>query len=96
MHVGPRSGVECAGGSSAPVWSVAAGLMCRIFALGSVSGAHFNPAVAEANFASGHGFISAMEVSMYIPVKIIGGICAALTYVLIENGMSFPLRTGKE
>merc|ERR1719453_1248639 len=31
-------------GSKAPVFSIAASLMCMIFALGTCSGAHFNPA----------------------------------------------------
>lgn len=88
-------GLNVLGGSAAPVWSIAAGLMCMIFALGSVSGAHFNPAVTVAILASGRDKISAKDACMYIPVQIIGGICAAFTYVVMENGKSFPLGPGK-
>jgi aquaporin Z len=88
-------GLNVIGGSQAPVWSIAAGLMCMIFALGSVSGAHFNPAVTVAILASGRGCISVGDACMYIPVQIAGGIAAAFTYVLMENGKSFPLGPGK-
>jgi len=88
-------GLNVIGGSQAPVWSIAAGLMCMIFALGSVSGAHFNPAVTVAILASGRGCISVGDACMYIPVQIAGGISAAFTYVLMENGKSFPLGPGK-
>lgn len=88
-------GLNVLGGSQAPVWSIAAGLMCMIFALGSVSGAHFNPAVTVAILVSGRGKIKAADACMYIPVQIAGGICAAFTYVLMENGKSFPLGPGK-
>ena len=38
-------GLNVLGKSPAPVWSIAAALMCMIYSLGSVSGANFNPAV---------------------------------------------------
>jgi aquaporin Z len=88
-------GLNVIGGSQAPVWSIAAGLMCMIFALGSVSGAHFNPAVTVAILASGRDLIKVGDACMYMAVQIIGGICAAFTYVLMENGKSFPLGPGK-
>lgn len=88
-------GLNVIGGSQAPVWSIAAGLMCMIYALGNVSGAHFNPAVTVAIVASGRDKCSPKDACMYIPVQIIGGICAAFTYVLMENGKSFPLGPGK-
>merc|ERR1740127_305086 len=48
-------GLNVLGGSTAPAFSIAAALMCMIFALGSVSGAHFNPAVTVAIVMSGRG-----------------------------------------
>merc|ERR1719271_1497846 len=41
-------GLNVTGGSPAPALSIGASLMCMIYALGSVSGAHFNPAVTLA------------------------------------------------
>merc|ERR1719230_1702725 len=38
-------GLNVLSGSAAGAFSIAAALMCMIFALGTVSGAHFNPAV---------------------------------------------------
>merc|ERR1719388_234331 len=46
-------GLNVLGKSPAPVWSIAASLMCMIYALGNCSGAHFNPAVTLAILASG-------------------------------------------
>jgi aquaporin Z len=88
-------GLNVIGGSKAPVFSIAASLMCMIFALGSVSGAHFNPAVTTAILLSGRGKISGGEAGPYIGVQIVGGICAALTYSAMEGGQTFPLGPGK-
>ena len=41
-------GLNVLGKSPAGAWSIAASLMCMIYALGAVSGAHFNPAVTLA------------------------------------------------
>merc|ERR1719409_2217681 len=41
--------------NEAAAWSIAASLMCMIYALGNCSGAHFNPAVTLAIFLSGRG-----------------------------------------
>merc|ERR1719230_1105104 len=88
-------GLNVLSGSGAAAFSIASSLMCMIFALGTVSGTHFNPAVTVAIVASGRGKCSPKDACMYIPVQIIGGICAAFTYVLMENGKSFPLGPGK-
>merc|ERR1711957_989623 len=84
-------GLNVIGGSKAPVFSIAASLMCMIFALGSVSGAHFNPAVTVAILLSGRGVISAGDAGAYIGTQIVGGICASLTYAAMEGGKTFPL-----
>merc|ERR1740130_2471913 len=88
-------GLNVIGGSKAPVFSIAASLMCMIFALGSVSGAHFNPAVTTAILLSGRGKISPSDAGTYMGVQIAGGICAALTYSAMEGGKTFPLGPGK-
>ena len=88
-------GLNVIGGSQTPVWSIAAGLMCMIFALGNVSGAHFNRAFTVAILASCHACISVGDACMYIPVQIAGDISEAFPYELMENGKSFALGSGK-
>jgi len=88
-------GLNVIGGSKAPVFSIAASLMCMIFALGTCSGAHFNPAVTIAIVAAGRDKISPKDAGIYIVVQIIAGIAAAFTYCAMEGGKSFPLAPGK-
>jgi aquaporin Z len=88
-------GLNVIGGSKAPVFSIAASLMCMIFALGSVSGAHFNPAVTVAILASGRDCIKPADAGIYIGVQIVAGIVAGFTYCAMEGGKSFPLAPGK-
>merc|ERR1719329_704459 len=87
-------GLNVIGGSKAPVWSIAASLMCMIFALGSVSGAHFNPAVTVAIHLRGGGKIPPSSVGKYIGAQLVGGILGAVTYAVMEKGSVFPLQPG--
>jgi len=66
------------------VFSIAASLMCMIFALGDVSGAHFNPAVTAAVW--GIGQISAVDAGVYVCFQLFGGVAAALTFTNIYSG----------
>merc|ERR1711957_463806 len=75
-------GLNVIGGSKAPVFSIAASLMCMIFALGSCSGAHFNPAVTVAILLSGRGKISSADVGKYIGAQLVGGILGSMTYAI--------------
>jgi len=88
-------GLNVIGGSKAPVFSIAASLMCMIFALGTCSGAHFNPAVTIAIVVAGRDKCPPKDAGIYIVVQIIAGIAAAFTYSLMEGGKSFPLAPGK-
>jgi aquaporin Z len=88
-------GLNVLGKSPAPVWSIAASLMCMIYALGNCSGAHFNPAVTVAILLSGRGKIDGKEAAAYVGVQILGGVCAAFTYAAMHHGATFPLEPGK-
>lgn len=66
--------------------------MCMIYALGDVSGAHFNPAVTIAIYASGlDANLKPAEVGKYIAVQILGGICGALSYSMVYSGKTIPV-----
>jgi len=87
-------GLNVLGNSPAGAFSIAAALMCMIYALGDVSGAHFNPAVTVAILASKGVHGAPLEPAMagqYILAQIGGGITAALTYSMIYSGHSFAL-----
>lgn len=84
-------GLNVVGESKAGAFSIASALMCMIFALGSVSGAHFNPAVTTAIACSGRECISAVEAIQYIGVQLLGGISAAFTYALLMNNKTCAL-----
>merc|ERR1719473_2392947 len=49
-----------------------------IFALGNVSGAHFNPAVTVAIVLSGRGKCDFATAGIYVVVQILGGITASI------------------
>jgi len=85
-------GLNVLSGSAAGAFSIACSLMCMIYALGSVSGAHFNPAVTVAIICSGRGKCAPKDGAMYIGVQIVGGICAAFTYSALMNGETFALK----
>merc|ERR1719401_1797168 len=90
-------GLNVLGKSPAGAFSIAASLMCMIYALGDVSGANFNPAVTLAIFCSKSvtgNDLSASDMGMYMFTQIIGGIAAAFTYAGIHHGKTFPLGPG--
>jgi len=78
--------------SPAGAFSIAASLMCMIYALGDVSGANFNPAVTVAILM--RKAIDPATAGMYIGVQILGGVCAAFTYSAIYSFKTFPLAPG--
>jgi len=88
-------GLNVLGKSPAPAWSIAAALMCMIYALGNCSGAHFNPAVTLAIMISGRGKCPPMEGLAYMGIQILGGIIAAFCYSAMHHGKTFPLAAGE-
>jgi len=88
-------GLNVLGKSPAGAFSIAASLMCMIYALGDVSGAHFNPAVTMAIFASRRDEkLDPARAGKFISAQLCGGIAAAFTYSLIHGGGTFPLGPG--
>merc|ERR1719335_380213 len=66
-------------------------LMVMIYALGSVSGAHLNPAVTLGVLLAGRNKISPIDAAAYMCFQCLGGICAALLYLNLF-GTAFMLR----
>lgn len=83
------AGLNVLGNSPASAFSIAASLMCTVYALGDVSGAHFNPAVTVAVLAIGE--MKPEDATRYVLVQLLAGICGSLTYTLIYVGRAFPL-----
>lgn len=87
-------GMNVLGGGPGPggaAFSIGAALMCMIYALGSVSGAHFNPAVTVAILLSGRKKISGKDAGLYIVTQLFAGILAAFSYSSVHHGRTFPL-----
>merc|ERR1719388_251979 len=77
--------------SPAGAFSIAASLMCMIFALGNCSGAHFNPAVTVAIMMSGRDQCDPKTGGAFIVSQIVGGVAAAYTYAGMHHGATFAL-----
>merc|ERR1719272_2886609 len=84
-------GLNVLGNSPAGAFSIAASLMCMIYALGDVSGANFNPAVTLAILASKLTDMTPKKAAFYMLAQTAGGIVAAFVYALIYHGHTFPL-----
>jgi len=79
--------------SPAGALSIAASLMVMIYALGGVSGAHFNPAVTTALVLTKKA--PGSEIPLYFTAQILGGIVAGVTYSSLV-GDAFPLGPQKD
>lgn len=85
------AGLNVLAGAAAAAFSIASALACMIFALGSCSGAHFNPAVTVAVLLRGGGKITGQHAVLYILMQIIAAMCGAVTYSVMMSGKTFPL-----
>eukprot|EP00928_Gymnodinium_smaydae_P043390 TRINITY_DN2907_c0_g1_i3.p1 TRINITY_DN2907_c0_g1~~TRINITY_DN2907_c0_g1_i3.p1 ORF type:complete len:544 (-),score=71.05 TRINITY_DN2907_c0_g1_i3:106-1608(-) len=68
--------------SAVTPWSAAAAYMSMIYALGSVSGAHFNPAVSLAVMFSGRGMCPPFRFLSFVAVQ---GLAAVLTGCVVAS-----------
>lgn len=76
----------------APV-SIGSILMVMIFAVGSVSGAHFNPAVTLGVLLSGRDQIHPADAGIYVLCQMLGGLFAGAMYYWVL-GATFTLAPG--
>eukprot|EP00397_Hematodinium_sp_SG-2012_P033727 GEMP01036076.1.p1 GENE.GEMP01036076.1~~GEMP01036076.1.p1 ORF type:complete len:395 (+),score=116.17 GEMP01036076.1:145-1329(+) len=83
-------GLNVLAGHGAAAFSIAASLMCWIYAVGNVSGAHFNPAVTVAVLLSGRKKITPRDAAFYIATQLSAGLAAGLTYYAV-HGKTFGL-----
>mmetsp|Transcript_105905 Transcript_105905/g.337288 ORF Transcript_105905/g.337288 Transcript_105905/m.337288 type:complete len:451 (+) Transcript_105905:75-1427(+) len=81
--------------SKAAAFSIAACLMCMIYAIGDVSGAHFNPAVTVAILGSGRSKIDPKTAGLYVACQTASGLAGAFTYAGIMGGVTFPIGPGR-
>jgi len=87
-------GLNALSGSRCGAWSIGAALMCMIYALGDVSGAHFNPAVTLAVVASGRyesDVPNPIKGGMYMLAQFFAGVAGAWMFALMFNWETFSL-----
>ncbi|CAJ1417001.1 unnamed protein product [Effrenium voratum] len=85
-------GLNVLGKSKAGAFSIAASLTAMIYALGDVSGAHFNPAVTASILASGRcPELTLPKAGMYVAAQVAGGAVGAGVYSFVYTGQAFPL-----
>ena len=79
-------------GSMAGAFSTAASITRMVFALGTVSGVHFNPTVTVAIMCAGRDKCPPKEEEIYMVEQIRGGLCLASRYSAIKGGKAFQLK----
>jgi len=82
-------------GSIGAALSIGAILTVMIYALGTVSGAHFNPAVTLAVWLSSRGLITALDALMYVIFQLLGAALAGATYAGIMGSAFLLVPVGR-
>ncbi|CAK9028332.1 Probable aquaporin NIP4-2 (NOD26-like intrinsic protein 4-2) (AtNIP4 [Durusdinium trenchii] len=78
------------------VVAIAGCLVAMVYALGDVSGAHFNPAVTVAVLVSGHDpDMIPKRAGYYIGSQLLSAIIAGWCFCLLHNGNSFVVAPGE-
>jgi len=88
-------GINVMTGSIGAALSIGAILTVMIYALGTVSGAHFNPAVTLAVWLSSRGLITALDAIMYVLFQLLGAALAGGTYAGIMGDGFLMLPVGR-
>lgn len=79
-------GLNVLAGAHSAAWAIAASLSSMIYALGSTSGGHFNPAVSVAVLACRqHDTFNFREFVGYVLVQLAGGVAAAFTFTALYS-----------
>jgi len=81
--------------SKAAAFSIAAALMAMIYAVGDISGAHFNPAVTCAILITGRNKITERHAMMYMITQWVAGMVAACVYAVVHRNITFQLGPGQ-
>jgi len=71
--------------SVATAWSVSGALLCMVYAIGNISGGHFNPAVTAAVVLSGRDKCSIKDGAYYWVAQFLGSIAASLVTMYIHR-----------
>lgn len=84
-------GLNVLGKSAATAWSVGAALVSLVYALGDVSGGHFNPAVTFAVVISRKTTLVARDLIAYWLAQIAGAVLAGMMFMCLHTGNTFAL-----
>mmetsp|Transcript_70717 Transcript_70717/g.223376 ORF Transcript_70717/g.223376 Transcript_70717/m.223376 type:complete len:521 (-) Transcript_70717:47-1609(-) len=84
------------GKSKAEAWSVAAAVASMQYALGGVSGGHFNPAVSISAAIGGRRLCTARNAVLYVGAQIIAGLTASTMYGVVHQRGEIVIRPGEK
>lgn len=77
--------------SKSTAWATGSALMSLVYALGDVSGGHFNPATTLGSLICRKIDINTVETIAYMLVQVLAAMFASLLYAGLHRGLTFPL-----